>query len=244
MSNQPLKAISYNTQALTAMRPLSAILSVLTASLLGLQSTGVIARKPPQHHDLFVEKCAKYDILHFPRSSAASQSSAFQQAHVEATLALGDLDLEQARNNRFLMGNLMHTFLLPTTAQLDPAIKTTASAKNSPVQSEIASVALVSALCTTPETPQTKDSLIRIRRLKSDEQSWAQHVDFCTVVDCHDNIRQRVQWWLGFALAAEEAALTALLLQMGASLEKGPPPRFRRERIAGQKLSALRAFMT
>lgn len=108
--------------------------------------------------------------------------------------------------------------------------------------SEISFAALVAALCNIPEMPANKDALTRIRRLKSDRNSWTDHVHSCTVVDCHDTIRQPVQWWLSLALAAEETAMTAILLRLGASLEKGPPPRFRRERIAGQKLSALRAL--
>lgn len=46
-----------------------------------------------------------------PSASSQTYTSALQQAHVEATLDLGYLDLEQARNNRFLIGNLMHIYI-------------------------------------------------------------------------------------------------------------------------------------
>lgn len=72
MSDRQFRAITYNPQAITASRPLAAILSALTFSVLGLQSTGIQSRRPPQTAEYFYERNGKYDILHFPRPRASA----------------------------------------------------------------------------------------------------------------------------------------------------------------------------
>jgi hypothetical protein len=159
-----------------------------------------------------------------------------------AVVAIGELSLETARNERVISGALCRTFLMPPCALLEHPLEVCSTATDPLTQHQCVWAALTSALAAAPPNEAINASIAILRDHESAcITDWGEAVNYCRCVYTYDGQKVKTQIWVERNLDELCKAMARILVFNGALFKWGAPPRTVKERRAQQLIQQLRS---